>query len=651
MCGIVGFLQQNNQKVSLESLKRMIQVLKHRGPDDEGYFLINSLSGRNFDQQSSDVGLAHSRLSILDLSPLGHQPMSNESKDIWISYNGEVYNFEEIKKELLLKGYRFSSHTDTEVILYAYQEWGIECINKFIGMFALSIWDNHKRKLYLIRDRLGIKPLYYYYKNGNFAFASELKGILEYPYFEKELNLDSLYDYFLFQYVPSPETIFKYVYKLPPGHFIEVSKDGDFRISTYWDATEKFFSNKEKGNEFSEEEALSELKGILKSSVRYRMISDVPIGMTLSGGIDSSLVTAVMQESSSKPIKTFTIGFTSDRFNEASYANKIAKYLGTDHHELYVTPKEAQEAITDLPFFYDEPFADSSSIPTYIVSKLVRSYVKVVLSGDGGDELFGGYKRYEWERQILSYNLPHSLRKGIAGVLYLFPENLISKFYEFSKRILPEGFRESNLVGKKDYLINLLSYKNPVDLYLSLVTIWRDPQLSRLLGIKKKDIDFILKDLYTKGNKKNIVELLMLTDLKTYLVDDILTKVDRASMAVSLENRVPLLDHRLVEFSFGLPFKFKYKKYLTKRLLSQYLPPELFERPKHGFSVPVSDWLRGDLSFLIREYLAKERIKKEGILNYDYVEKIVNEHLSFKKDYGNHIWSLIVFEMWYEKYG
>lgn len=629
-------------------------MLRHRGPDDEGYFLIDTdgLPEKNFEQSVGNVGFAQQRLSIIDLSPLGHQPMSNEEKTIWVNYNGEVYNFQEIRKELIGKGYRFKSQSDTEVIVYAFQEWGINCVERFIGMFAIAFWENREKKLYLVRDRLGIKPLYYYCKDGNFAFASELKALLQYPYVERELDFEGLYHYLMFQYIPAPGTIFCNTYKLPPGHYLVVSKDDGVEEYPYWDAVDRFQLFNNAGSKIIEGEPLDELEELLISSVRYRLISDVPLGMLLSGGIDSSLVTAIMQSVSSQPIKTFSIGFTEKKFDEAPFAREIAKYLGTDHYELYVTSREAQEIIPYLPLIYDEPFADSSAIPTYLVSKLARDHVKVVLSGDGGDELFGGYPRYEWMQIFARYDVvPYWLRKGVSQILELLPEGGLKAIYSLLKPFLPPAFRINDVEQKKDSLINIIQYKELSELYPMLVALWQQPELVKLLGRHYGISWLTMHQIYRELKQEDIITRLMLADLRTYLVDDILTKVDRASMAVSLEDRVPILDHRVVEFSLRLPSRLKFKKYLLKRLLGKYIPSALFDRAKQGFAVPLSDWFRGDLRYLLVEYLNEGRIRREGFFNVEVLRQTVEEHLSGKRDHWHKLWALIAFEIWFEHYG
>jgi len=654
MCGITGFLQQNENSISLKDLKRMGRTLHHRGPDDEGYFLINTHnSAAKFEQPNGNIGLAQQRLSIIDVSPMGHQPMPNNDKSIWVNFNGEIYNFQEIRKELVAKGYKFRGHSDTEVIVYAFEEWGIDCIEWFNGMFAISIWDNRDKKLYLVRDRLGIKPLYYYNKNGNFAFGSELKAIMQYPYFEKELDFNGLWYYFLFQYIPAPYSIFKNTYKLLPGRYLVIPKNGEIKEYTYWDSADRFKALNGSLGEKSEEELLNELDNLLTSSVRYRMISDVPLGLFLSGGIDSSLVTAVAQKVSKKPIKTFSIGFAEKELDEAPYAREIAKHLGTEHHELHVSPKLAQNIVPKLPLIYDEPFADPSGIPTHIVSQLARKHVTVALSGDGGDELFGGYNRYEWVKKMVQYNSPYWVRKGAAGIINAIPERGMEWVHHLAKPFLPEAIKNVKLGGKKKRIAEILKYKDLIDFYFMLIRIWSKAELNRLM--KKGDDNGISHlPFYGTGNvlqEANPILKVMLIDLNSYLVDDILTKVDRASMAVSLENRVPILDHHIVEFTFGLPLEYKNQKYLLKKLLSKYVPPGLYERPKHGFGVPMAKWLRNDMKYLLDDYLSSERLKKEGLFNIEIVKQTIEEHLSCKKDHWHKLWTLISFEMWKEQYG
>ena len=572
------------------------------------------------------IGLGNRRLSIIDLTEHGHQPMRNKKGDIWLVFNGEIYNFQELKKELEGKGHKFKGRSDTEVILHSYEQWGEDCLRKFNGMFAFAIWDEKKRQLFIARDRVGIKPLYYYFKNGNFAFSSELKSLLKYPLFEKELNRKSLYYYLLFQYVPTPYSIFENTWKLPPGHYL-ILKEGKIEVKKYWDVLEK----RRKREKKSTQEYIEEFENLLKSSVKYRLISDVPVGAFLSGGTDSSLVVASMAQLTDK-VETFTIGFEEKKYNEAPYAKKVADYLGTKHHELYVKEKDVFPLIGELPKYYDEPFADSSSLPTYLVSKLAKEKgIKVVLSGDGGDELFCGYNRYIWmDRASKLLLLPQIIREKIAPSLGKIP-------YLKLRRIS-----------------RILQYKDPLQMYLNVVDMWSEKELEKLLGENYSYEELTFSEVYKKVNALPLLEKLQLVDFHTYLPEDILTKVDRASMAVSLEARVPLLDHRIAEFAYSLPLDLRYRrgirKYLLKKVLYKYLPEKFFRRPKQGFGIPLDEWLRGGVKPYIDEYLNTNRIKKEGIFNSEFVEEIVKKHLSGKYNYQYPIWTLLQFQLWKEKY-
>ncbi len=621
MCGICGFL--NKKVLPSEILWEMSNTLSHRGPDDKGIY-INQISSSTTTYQ---IGLGNRRLSIIDLTESGHQPMCNERGDIGIVFNGEIYNFQELREELQRKGHRFKGKSDTEVILHSYEQWGKECLQKFNGMFAFAIWDEKKRMFFIARDRVGIKPLYYYFKDGNFAFASELKSLLKYPLFEKELNKKSLYYYLLFQYVPTPYSIFENTWKLPPGHYLILREGKKIELKKYWDVLEK----RRKIEKKSMQEYIEEWEELLKSSVKYRLISDVPLGAFLSGGTDSSLIVAFMTQLTDK-VETFTIGFDEKRYNEAPYAKRVATYLGTKHHELYFKEEEIFPLIRELSKYYDEPFADSSSLPTYLVSRLARENgVKVVLSGDGGDELFCGYNRYVWMNR--TYNL-------------LFLPTMIRK-----------GF--SPLVGKLPYLklrriSQILQYKEPLQMYLSIIDMWSEKELEKLLGGNYSYEELQFFKVYEKIQHLPLLEKLPLLDFHTYLPEDILTKVDRASMAVSLEVRVPLLDYRVIEFVYSLPLDLRYRrgirKYLLKKLLYKYLPAKLFRRPKQGFGIPLDEWLRGGVKPYLEEYLNTERIKREGMFNHQFVEELVKKHLSGRYNYQYPLWTLLQFQLWKEKY-
>ncbi len=640
MCRIVGFIDFNfNNSYSLEeTITLMRDTLIHGGPDDAGIFI----------DKDFPVALGHRRLSILDLSSLGHQPM--EFENLVITYNGEVYNFKEIKRELEKEGYKFISNSDTEVILKAFHRWGFSAVHKFRGMFAFALWDKKDKKLILCRDRIGVKPMYYYYKDGLFMFASELKAFHKHPKFEKRLNSTGLSLYLKYGYIPAPYSIFENVHKLKPGHFLVLDQKGNVEEFPYWKVEDYFLKGKEEKDKWlkrSEEELAQELEEILTESFKLRLVSDVPVGMFLSGGIDSSTVCALLSKEGIK-LKTFTIGFYEKEYNEAEYAKKVAEYLGTEHTELYCTPKEAFEIIPKLPEIYDEPFGDSSAIPTYLVSRLARSQVKVSLSADGGDEQFCGYTRY-WlitDRIAKLSKIPFS--NLLANTLDLIHPDLALKLYNAFKPVLP---KYTNFRDKYIKLRKVLKAKDTMEQYDLAVSYFLEEDL-KLLGIgssEKRD----LKDWALVDGLDPLASM-MLLDLKTYLPDDILVKVDRATMSVALEGREPFLDHRIVEWTSQLPVGFKYKngvsKYLLRKVLYKYIPKELVERPKQGFGVPIYEWFKKELRGFYMEYLDGERIKKEGLFNHLEVKRLLEDFLSDRGVNHNKLWLLFVFEMWRDKW-
>lgn len=635
MCGITGFyrLREDLPPVSLDSLRKMNGALDHRGPDDEGY------------HYTGQVGLGHRRLSILDLSPRARQPMTDGEGRFFITYNGEIYNFREIRREL--DKYEFRTTSDTEVILYAYREWGEECLSRFVGMFSFAIWDEDSKSLFLARDRLGIKPLYYYFDGGHFVFASELKSIFRYPFFKRELDLQSLYEYFVFQYVPEPRTIFKNTHKLLPGNHLTVRK-GNLEQRCYWDIPEG-----ERG-ETGEREALEHFEALLSESIRLRQVSDVPIGAFLSGGIDSSTVVAILQAQNSSPVMTFSIGFREASYDEAPYARQVAEYLGTEHNELYVTPKEAFDVVPLLPRVYDEPFSDSSAIPTFLVSKMAREKVKVCLSGDGGDELFCGYNRYAVANQMkVIRSIP--LHREILSVLAKMPRGFLEVWGRVAKRLLFSDLKVA-VTAEKIKKVAEASKSESVDFYLGLVKIFSEEEARGFLG--KRDLSLSETQFHSLNRALQRVaepERFSFLDMKTYLPGDILTKVDRASMAHGLEVRVPFLDHRMVEWAVRLPYSLKCRgkeaKYLLKKLLSSKIPGELFRRPKQGFGIPISSWLRNELKYLIDAYLDRERIVREGLLDADLIEKLVRSHMEGQEDHGYRLYNVLMFQMWKEHWG
>jgi asparagine synthase (glutamine-hydrolysing) len=617
MCGILGFYHKKHSDESL--LRKMAETISYRGPDDEGYILM---SGNDY-----QIGMGFKRLSILDLSANGHQPMSFEN--LVITFNGEIYNFQEIRKDLETRGYIFTSASDTEVILKSYHCWGLEVLDRFVGMYAIAIYNKNNGELLLIRDRIGIKPLYYYFHNNAFVYASELKPIMSYPYFSPEINRHRIYDYLYHGYITAPDTIFQNVYKLEPGSYLRYNGIST-EIVKYWNLQTLITNNAEK-NRFEEGQALEKLKELLTSSVKYRMISDVPIGSFLSGGIDSTLITAIMQDLSNQPVSTFTIGFEEDHYNEAPYARKISEYIGTNHFEQYLSINKTRELIEKIPEYYDEPFGDSSALPTILVSRLAKNNATVILSGDGGDEVFCGYLNYDFVREMAKYMIPGKFL------------GIIQNHFDLGKHLA--GIRQK--YARYPFLnkhINIVNINYIISKYI--------------IGDMLLDQEFSLNSRYfsLEGLSDNVQELYMFTDMLTYLPDDILTKVDRASMSVSLETRVPILDHRIIEFSLQLPHDLKYrngdKKYLLKKLAYQYVPKELLERPKHGFMIPVFKWLKNELRPLVNDLLSDSNIQQQGIFSYPRISALIKtfENSGDRFLNGHILWNLFVFQLWHSKY-
>jgi len=642
MCGIVGFRTNRNFSQLKESLPQATSRLIHRGPDDAGLF---------FDEEAG-VGLGHRRLSVIDLSEAGRQPMASDDGMVHIVYNGEIYNFQEIRTTLEGVGHRFRTETDTEVILKAYMEWGIDCLTRFIGMFALALWDKRTGRLVAARDRMGLKPLYYHFDGGRFLFASELKALMAFKGFQRDIDPDAIPLFLHYQYIPAPGTIFRDTYKLLPGHYL-IYDGVNLKIREYWTLPEAGVSKEDfKGNEADVIEALDRVLG---KAVSDRLISDVPLGALLSGGIDSSMVVALMQKVSNSPVRTFSIGFREQGYDEAPWASEVAKHLGTDHTELYVTPEDAIDIIPRLPEIYDEPFADSSAIPTFLVSSLARSRVTVALSGDGGDEQMAGYVRYWSTRSMASafQRLPEPVRKSLGLILKMIPVSWVERCYSPWRDLVPQRFRMANFRDKWQKLISMMGKSEVQDLYRMTICLWSEDELRHLtgMGLPQSQYEKCFQD--TEGWP--LLSQLMHVDQKTYLPDAMLTKVDRASMAVGLEVRVPLLDHRVVEFTSGLSEDLKYKdgtgKYLLRRLLARYVPAALFERPKMGFGVPIDRWLRKELYDLLLDYLSPERLRKEGLFDQSMVEKTIKEHMSGEVNHQHRLWSLLMWEMWREKWG
>lgn len=634
MCGLTGFISSKLE--SAESLiNKMTDMLTHRGPDDKGVWLSSN----------QQIALGHRRLSILDLTSAGHQPMASHNGRFIIVFNGEIYNFLELQKELIKLGHQFQGHSDTEVILAGIEEWDLEtAVKKLNGMFAFAVFDQETKKLTLVRDRLGIKPLYYGLTNNAFLFGSELKALRVFDSFDNEIDRSSLALYFQYGYVLSPHSIFKNIFKLLPGSILTIDVENYSILpkpQLFWSANELSQSADDK---FNFEDKKYELERLLKDSIKRQMISDVPLGAFLSGGVDSSLVVALMQAQSNTSIKTFSIGFSENQYNEAIFAKAVAEHLKTDHTELIVSPEMAMSVISEMSFLYDEPFADSSQIPTYLVSRLAREKVIVSLSGDGGDELFGGYNRYFWAPKIWKRIrwMPLSLRRLMKKFVYSFSPASWNAVCLFFMKLLPSKIQFSLPCDKIYKFANLLDTKNQEEIFNQLISIYHDAN-HLVLGDN-------LQVFSQKNSVKDFAHSMMLSDLKHYLPDDILTKVDRASMGVSLEARVPLLDHRVVEFALSLPLHAKIfqgqGKKILRDILYQYVPKKLVERPKMGFAIPIGEWLKGPLKKWSEALLSVDRLKKEGYLNADHVQKLWKEHLSGKRDWCSILWAILMFEMW-----
>ncbi len=639
MCGITGFITNKQFESFSQSLPAATASLAHRGPDDSGIYV----------DASAGVGLGHRRLSILDLSPLGHQPMASDDGKVQIIYNGEVYNFKALRKELEKTGHQFRSDSDTEVILKAYLEWGTECLGHFIGMFALAIWDGRNRRMFLARDQVGIKPLYYYHHDGTLIFASELKGILAFQGISKILDTGAIPLFLHYQYIPSPRTIYQHIFKLLPGHFL-ICESETFRTCP-WAETPNASSRQ---SSISEMSCLDRFQEILTQAVSDQMVSDVPLGALLSGGIDSSLIAAIMQQVSSRPVRTFSIGFGESEFNEAPWAAKVAACLGTAHTELYVTAEDALSVIPLIPEIYDEPFADASAIPSFLVSRLTRSHVTVALSGDGGDEQFCGYARY-WATQAMAsgfQRLPGHFRAWLHRSLSMVPTAVVENLYNRFLPVLPPAFRSANFQDKWQKLIVQMNHADLQTLYRVSVCLWDRNRIGRLTGGFPEPSGF--EQAFDRTTDWPVLSRLMRVDQQTYLTDAMLVKVDRASMAAGLEIRVPLLDQRVVEFASGIPENYLYRngegKVILRRLLSRFVPAALFERPKMGFAIPVSRWLRGELKPMLLDYLAEGRLKREGIFDASLVAATVSDHLSGRADHPHRLWALLMWEMWREKW-
>ncbi len=637
MCGITGFISPSPKPESdlKKQIHKMARAINHRGPDGEGYW------------QDKDFGVAlgHKRLSIVDLSPTGAQPMHSTCGQLVMVYNGEVYNAPELSKDLIKTGAKFRGTSDSEVILEGFSQWGIHrTLEKLVGMFAIAIWNKQSKELYLIRDRLGIKPLYWTHTKGELIFASELKALKQHPLCPTTINDNATANYMRKGYIGGSTTIYKNVQKLLPGNILRFKAKESPEIKPFWSLREVVSNATNDQYTGTFDEAKEHLTTILKDAVQKRMLSDVPLGSFLSGGIDSSLVAAIMQSHSSSPVRTFSIGFNESKFNEAPHAAAVAQHLGTDHTEMYVSPSDAFEVIPNLPTIFDEPFSDPSQIPTYLLSKLTREHVTVALSGDGGDELFAGYDRYftanAFAKLLRQPTILRKLQANLIDSVSMETANRISK-------VLPKNMGK-HLAGHKLQRISPALHDGKITtLYHSVLSHKQQTAMILRSGTESVDID---PEFPTGFNTKSNIALLQYIDTLDYLPNDILTKVDRASMAVSLEARVPLIDHRVVEFSWRLPHKYKVDngtgKHILKEILYQYVPRELLDRPKMGFSVPIGEWLRGPLQTWAEDLLTTDALNSTEVFNTDYVRNIWQQHQSLQVNWEFHLWDILNLQSW-----
>lgn len=642
MCGITGFVSFRGPAAEDgPALEAMSRAIAHRGPDSHGGW--RSVDGR--------VNLGHRRLAIIDLSPAGHQPMATPDGGRVISYNGEIYNFQELREDLLKQGVRFRGGSDTEVLLQALVTWGVvPALQRLNGMFAFAYWDGTERKLWLARDRFGEKPLYYSWQNGRFFFGSELKALTQHPAFVRVVDQSILPTYLRFNYVPWPQSILKDVCKLTPGHCLEVGLDGVPGVSRpYWQLRDLAAARQMDRRDPDDPGIVTELDDLLTRAVGQRMLADVPLGAFLSGGVDSSLVVALMQKQSTRPVETFTIGYWEADYNEAADASRVAKHLGTEHHEYFISSRECVDIISRLPEIYDEPFADSSQIPTTLVSQFTRKHVTVALSGDAGDEMFGGYNRYIWSRRI--WPLINSLPAGMRGIARDMAHRLSpaqwDRIFMGLNPILPGRLQVRGAGDKLHKLATAVGARNPDALYRSFVSQWQNPG-DILDGIPESPS--LLDDPTACPANLHFIEKMMYLDQMTYLPSDILCKVDRATMSTGLEARVPFLDNEVARFAWAMPVETKLHRGIAKRplrqVLKQYVPEALFERPKTGFGIPVGDWLRGPLRDWAEAMLDEQSLRNGGHFNVGVVRKQWAEHRSGRFNRQHSLWSVLMFEAW-----
>jgi asparagine synthase (glutamine-hydrolysing) len=643
MCGIAGFLtvaSSGRARELADVSSAMDRSLQYRGPDDRGIWI----------DEEAGVALVHRRLSILDLSPAGHQPMASADGRFVIIYNGEVYSYQPIAAELSARGHKFNGHSDTEVIVNAFAVNGIEAtLKRMIGMFAIALWDRRDRCLTLIRDRLGIKPLYWAKFGELFLFGSELKALRAHPGWTVQIDRNAVAAFMRHNYVPAPHTIYQGVHKLEPGTILTLPWRGEPKVSRFWNARAVAHDGVLNPLDGSDADLTEQLETLLQDAVARRMIADVPLGAFLSGGVDSSTVVALMQQARLGKVRTFSIGFEIPGYNEAPHAAAVASHLATDHTELTVTSQQALDLIPRLPEIYDEPFADSSQIPTYLVSAMTRKHVTVALSGDGGDELFAGYNRYQLtERfwQALSL-MPRAMRNTVASLLTMIRPDVWTSI----AAALPARLRPPQAGDKVHKAAAVFRLDSPDALYRRLVSHW-DP--SEIMLQAREPLS-IIDDKKIAQEFPDLLERMQFLDLVTYLPDDILTKVDRASMAVALEARVPLLDHRVVEFAWRLPRNAKVRnrtaKWLLRQVLYRHVPPALIERPKMGFGIPLSEWLRGPLRTWAETLLNESRLADAALLDHKVVRRFWQEHLEGGRNWQYLLWNVLMLEAWRERWG
>jgi len=643
VCGITGFIDRTAPDLDA-ACAAMTGALAHRGPDDHGYWY------------QRDVGLAmgHRRLSIVDLSPAGHQPMGSASGRYLITLNGEVYNYASLRAELESQGAApaWRGHSDTEVLLAAIEAWGLRrALERSVGMFALALWDRAQRRLSLARDRAGEKPLYYGRVGRAFLFGSELKALRAYPEFYAEIDRGCLALFLRHNYVPEPLSIYRGIQRVPAGTILEVDESGRHgEPVTYWSLANSAGPAATRAFTASEHEVVETLERVLGEAVGLQMVADVPLGAFLSGGIDSSLIVALMQQRSARRVRTFTIGFSEPDYDESRYARDVARHLGTDHTELIVTPAEAMQVIPRLATIYDEPFADSSQIPTHLVAQLARQHVTVSLSGDAGDELFGGYNRYAWAKRVSNSVRFLGPFRGVAArsIRRLSPETW-TRMAGLGSRLLPRRWRETRAGDKLHRIADLLD-SSPGGIYRALISHWPTPAD---LVIDGREPSSQLTEMMAHSSSRRFEEDMMFWDFMTYLPGDILVKVDRAAMAVSLETRVPMLDHRVIEFAWSLPLSLRVHngsgKWLLKELLSRYVPATLTDRPKMGFGIPIDSWLRGPLRDWAESLLDESRLRSEGFLHPAPIREKWLEHVSGRRNWAYLLWDVIMFQSWLEE--